>query len=78
MKFEYVEGAVYGRGGSRANNDEAERVVKLLIDEIRADPEAEINVTAMSIAQQVAINDRIESQPPIRRSCRRGWTTATA
>jgi very-short-patch-repair endonuclease len=64
VKFEYVEGAVYGRGGSRANNDEAQRLVKLLIDEIRADPEAEINVTAMSIAQQAAINDRIESDAP--------------
>jgi very-short-patch-repair endonuclease len=75
VRLEYVEGAVYGRGGSRANPAEAERAVELLLQELREHPEREVAVTAMSTAQQSEINGRIE-QTALENEVLRGWVGA--
>ncbi|MGD9932896.1 MAG: AAA domain-containing protein, partial [Dehalococcoidia bacterium] len=62
VHFIHTPEAVYGRGGSRANPAEAERVVAALAAELAAHPSREIAITAMSIAQQAEINARIEAQ----------------
>jgi very-short-patch-repair endonuclease len=61
VKFVHVPDAVYGRGGSRANRDEAMRVVEILHDELAADPEAEVAVTGMSIPQANELQARIDA-----------------
>ncbi len=61
VHFEYVANAIYGRGGSRTNPQEAERVIELLADELTSAPEQEVAVTAMSIAQGREIQERIEA-----------------
>jgi len=61
VRFEFVEGAVYGRGGSRANPAEAERAVALLARELREHPGREVAITAMSTAQQAEIQARVEA-----------------
>ena len=52
VRFEYVADAVYGRGGSRANPREAERVVELLAEELVRHPKRSVGITAMSGAQE--------------------------
>lgn len=70
IKFVYLPSAVYGRGGSRANPDEANQVIEILKGELKSHPEHEIGVTAMSIAQAGEIQARLEqaaeSSPEIR------------
>ncbi len=61
VRFEFVEGALYGRGGSRSNPEEAERVVSLLAQEIAANKDADVAITAMSVAQGEEIQSRIEA-----------------
>ncbi len=61
VHFEFVEGALYGRGGSRSNPDEALRVVSLLSKELTEHPENESAVTAMSVAQGEEVQTRIEA-----------------
>lgn len=61
VHFEHVSHAVYGRGGSRTNPQEAERVIELLTKELLRAPEQEVAVTAMSIAQGREIQERIEA-----------------
>jgi type I restriction enzyme R subunit len=60
IKFVYLPDAVYGRGGSRANPEEAEKVVELLEEELTSNPEYTVGVTALSVAQSVEIQSRIE------------------
>lgn len=60
IKFSYLPEAVYGRGGSRANPEEAQRVIELLERELTSNPENTVGVTAMSVAQSVEIQNRIE------------------
>lgn len=62
VKFHYLSSAVYGRSGSRANPEEAQRVVEILKEELEANPEHEVGVTAMSVAQSVEIRARIEAE----------------
>lgn len=62
VHFDYVPSAIYGRGGSRTNPQEAERVIDLLVDELARDSEQQVAVTAMSIAQGREIQDRIEAR----------------
>lgn len=62
VRFEYVPGAIYGTGGSRSNPKEAERVIDLLALELRAHPEKDIAVTAMSISQAAEIQARVETR----------------
>lgn len=61
VHFEHVAHAIYGRGGSRTNPQEAERVIELLADELARAPEQEVAITAMSITQGREIQDRIEA-----------------
>lgn len=60
IKFHYLPDAVYGRGGSRANPEEAEEVIAILEDELASNPENTIGVTAMSVAQSIEIQNRVE------------------
>ncbi len=73
VRFEYVPDATYGTGGSRSNPREAERVIDLLVQELRAHPDKEIAVTAMSVSQASEVQNRIEkrlmSDPELQR-----WT----
>ena len=62
VKFVHLPDAVYGRGGSQANPEEAERVVELLTEELSRDPGNEIGVTAMSISQAREIQSRVEQR----------------
>jgi len=62
IKFIHLPTAVYGRGGSRANPEEANRVIEILEEELMADSSQEIGVIAMSIAQAVEIEARLEER----------------
>ena len=62
IKFVHLATAVYGRGGSRANPEEANRVIEILEEELTSDPSQEIGVIAMSIAQAVEIEARLEER----------------
>jgi very-short-patch-repair endonuclease len=62
IKFIYLPDAVYGRGGSRANPQEAQRVIEILEEELREHQEHKIGIVAMSIAQAVEIQSRLEQQ----------------
>jgi len=62
IKFIHLPNAVYGRGGSRANPEEANRVIEILEEELTLDPGQEIGVIAMSIAQAVEIEARLEER----------------
>ena len=60
VKFVYLPHAIYGRGGSRANPEEAEQVIKILEHELAAGGDSTVGVTAMSIAQSTEIQSRVE------------------
>ncbi len=62
VKFIHLPTAVYGRGGSRANPEEAIRVIEILEEELTSDPRQEIGVIAMSIVQTVEIEARLEER----------------
>ena len=62
VKFIHLPTAVYGRGGSRANPEEAIRVIEILEEELTSDPRQEIGVIAMSIVQAVEIEARLEER----------------
>ncbi len=62
VRFVHVPDAVYGKGGTRSNPIEAERAVDLLLEELRTGPEKDVAVTAMSVAQAVELQNRIESR----------------
>jgi superfamily I DNA and/or RNA helicase len=61
IKFNYLPDATYGRGGSRVNPEEAEKVVELLESELTSNPDNTVGVTAMSVAQSLEIQHRIEN-----------------
>jgi very-short-patch-repair endonuclease len=61
VRFVYVAGAVYDRGGSRTNKREAERVAQLVFEHFRQKPKQSLGVVALSEAQQQAIRDAIEA-----------------
>lgn len=66
VRFEFVEDAVYGRGGSRANTAEALRTIEVLRRELEASNfERHVAVTAMSLAQQQEILKELESAASI-------------
>jgi very-short-patch-repair endonuclease len=62
VHFEYVADAVYGKGGSRSNPQEADRVIDLLEQELATNPDKQSAVTAMSISQGTEIQHRIEER----------------
>ncbi len=62
VKFVYIDNAVYGRGGSRANPEEAERVISILEEELKSDPQQEVGIIAMSITQATEIEARLEQK----------------
>jgi len=62
VEFDYVEGGVYDRGGSRRNMPEAEHVVDR-VQEFAADyPDKSLGIVAFSQAQEQAIRDVIEER----------------
>ncbi len=62
IKYIHLPKAVYGRGGSRANPEEANQVIDILEEELRMDPGQVIGIIAMSIAQAVEIQSRLEER----------------
>ena len=65
IKFVYLADAIYGRGGSRANPQEAEKAVDLLLNELKEDSSLDIAITALSVAQSEEIQNRIENRAPL-------------
>lgn len=62
VKFSYVDNALYGRGGSKANPEEAERAISILEDELKLDSQQKVGIIAMSIAQAAEIEARLEQK----------------
>ncbi|MCK4795549.1 MAG: DUF559 domain-containing protein, partial [Desulfobacteraceae bacterium] len=62
VKFVYIDNALYGRGGSKANPEEAERAISILEEELKSDPQQEVGIIAMSIAQAAEIEARLEQK----------------
>ncbi|MFC2071217.1 AAA domain-containing protein [Chloroflexota bacterium] len=62
IKYVYLPDAVYGRGGSRANPEEAQKVIEILEEELTEHPEHNIGIVAMSIAHAVEIQSRLEQR----------------
>ena len=62
VSFEYVEGAVYGRGTSQRNEKEAGRVVELVLDHYREHPDKSVGVVTFNMAQRNYILDLLEEQ----------------
>lgn len=66
VRFEFVQDAVYGRGGSRANTAEAQRTIEVLRRELEASNFGRhVAVTAMSLAQQQEILKELEQAASI-------------
>src|SRR5690606_1185183 len=66
VRFEFVEDAVYGRGGSRANTAEAQRTIEVLRRELETTNfERQVAITAMSLAQQQEILNELEQAASI-------------
>lgn len=60
VKFEYVADAVYERGGSRTNRQEARRVAELVLEHFENyGASRSLGVIALSIAQERAIDDEL-------------------
>lgn len=62
VQFEHCTGAVYGRGGSAANTDEARKVVELLRQELTSSPESAVAITALSTAQASVVQAAVEAE----------------
>ncbi|MEX2169228.1 MAG: DUF3320 domain-containing protein [Pirellulales bacterium] len=60
LRFEYVEGGCYERGGSRTNRKEAKVVAKAVMQHARSQPDRSLGVGAFSVAQRDAILDELE------------------
>ena len=60
--LEYVEDGLYDRGRTRRNRPEAERVVDLIFEHVQRRPGQSLGVVALSMAQQTAIADALESR----------------
>ncbi|MBI4918203.1 MAG: DUF4011 domain-containing protein [Acidobacteria bacterium] len=66
IEFHRVDGAVYGRGGSRANQREAEFVADLVLRHLSCTPPDEqgptMGIIALSVQQQAAIEGALRSR----------------
>jgi very-short-patch-repair endonuclease len=60
LEFQFVEGGVYGRGGSRTNPIEARAVSAAVMKHAREHPDKSLGVAAFSMPQQQAILDELE------------------
>lgn len=74
VRFVHVPDGVFDRGRTAKNLVEAQRVVDVLAQEIRAHPESTLGVVAFSAAQQQAIEDewerRVRREPDLERATR--------
>ena len=59
VSFVYVADGAFGRGGSRVNRVEAERVAELVLDHCRTAPHLSLGVITMSIEQRDAVEEAI-------------------
>jgi very-short-patch-repair endonuclease len=62
VKLEYVPDGVWDRGGSRINRKEARRVAKLIIEQLKSEPERTLGVVAFNSSQKEAIEDALEEE----------------
>ncbi|MBN1441255.1 MAG: DUF3320 domain-containing protein, partial [Planctomycetes bacterium] len=60
VSFVHVPGGRYGRGASRTNEVEADRVARAVIEHLRSRPDLSLGVGTFTQAQQIAILDRLE------------------
>lgn len=60
LKFQFVEGGTYDRGGSSTNRVEARAVCKAVLEHARRNPGLSLGVAAFSVKQQQAIEDELE------------------
>lgn len=60
--LEYVPEGVWDRGGSRVNRKEARRVAKLIIEQLKSEPEKTLGVVAFNSSQKEAIEDALEEE----------------
>jgi len=60
VKLQFVENAIYDRGGSRKNVLEAEAVTNLIFEHFSANSKKTLGVVTFSIAQMEAIEEAIE------------------
>lgn len=60
IKYDYVENAIYDRGGRRNNLIEAKRVAELVFEHFKNYPGKSLGVATLSIAQMEAVWDAIE------------------
>jgi hypothetical protein len=60
LKFRFVEGGVFDRGGSAVNRVEAQAVAKAVLDHAKTCPDLSLGVGAFSIRQRDAILDELE------------------
>ena len=60
MKFVFVPDGIYDRGGRRDNVREAERVVSLVEEHLRRNPEQSLGVVTFNISQADTIENHLE------------------
>jgi very-short-patch-repair endonuclease len=60
--LEYVPDGVWDRGGSRVNRKEARHVAKLIIAQLKDEPEKTLGVVAFNASQKEAIEDALEEE----------------
>lgn len=60
--LEYVPDGVWDRGGSRINRKEARHVAKLIIQQLKHEPERTLGVVAFNSSQKEAIEDALEEE----------------
>lgn len=60
LKFQFVEGGIYDRGGSSTNRVEARAVCTAILEHARLNPGQTLGVAAFSVKQQQAIDDELE------------------
>ena len=60
--LEYVPDGVWDRGGSRINRKEARRVAKLIIEQLKSEPEKSLGVVALNSSQKEAIDEALEEE----------------
>ena len=60
LTFVHVPNAVFERGGSASNPEEARKVVDVVVDHWHRNPTDSIGVVAFSVAQQDAVLDELE------------------
>ncbi|MCK9573037.1 MAG: DUF4011 domain-containing protein, partial [Candidatus Omnitrophica bacterium] len=60
VKFDFVNNAIYDRGGQRNNLAEARRVAELVFEHFKNYPNKSLGVATLSIAQMEAVWDAVE------------------